>query len=123
MVRAVPQPTSGAFEIAYTSRARPPVTLTAPAASKRRCPRSAWLSGTIGRVSANTSTPTGTFTKKIHSQPRYFVRMPPKSTPAAAPEPPSAPQIPSALFRSAPSLNVVVTIESAAGEMIAAPTP
>ena len=45
------------------------------------------------------------------------------STPAAAPEPPSAPQIPSALFRAAPSLNVVDTMERAAGEMIAAPMP
>ena len=45
------------------------------------------------------------------------------ATVTAAPEPPSAPQIPSALFRSAPSVNVAVTIESAAGEMIAAPTP
>ena len=45
------------------------------------------------------------------------------STPAAAPEPPSAPQIPSALFRSGPSSKVVVTIDRAAGEMIAAPMP
>ena len=123
IVRPVPHPTSGAFEIAYTSSARPPVTLTAPVASKRRCPRSAWLSGTIGRVSAKTSAPTGTLTKKIHSQPRYLVRIPPSNTPTAAPDPPSAPQMPSALLRSAPSLNVVVTIESAAGEMIAAPIP
>ena len=49
--------------------------------------------------------------------------IPPKRTPAAAPEPPSAPQMPSALLRSAPSWKVVVTIESAAGEMIAAPMP
>ena len=49
--------------------------------------------------------------------------MPPASTPTAAPLPPIAPQIPSALFRSAPSSNVVVMIESAAGEMIAAPKP
>jgi len=54
-------------------------------------------------------------TKKIHSQPRYLTMMPPKRTPAAAPEPPSAPQIPSALFRSEPSVKVVTTIESAAG--------
>src|ERR1044072_3120259 len=59
--------------------------------------------------------PTGMLIQKIHSQPRYLTRMPPKRTPAAAPEPPSAPQIPSALLRSAPSLKVVVTIESAAG--------
>ena len=74
-------------------------------------------------ASTKTSIPTGTFTKKIHSQPRYLTRMPPKRTPAAAPEPPRAPQIPSALFRSAPSVKDVVTIESAAGEMIAAPRP
>jgi hypothetical protein len=103
--------------------ARPPVTLIAPGRSNRRCPRSAWLSGTIGYVSASTTAPTGTLTKKIHSQPRYFVRIPPNRTPAAAPDPPSAPQIPSALFRSGPSRKVVVTIERAAGEMIAAPIP
>ena len=62
-------------------------------------------------------------TKKIHSQPRYFVRTPPASTPTAAPEPPTAPQTPSALFRSAPSVNVVETIERPAGETIAAPRP
>ena len=61
--------------------------------------------------------------KKIHSQPKYFVSTPPASTPTAAPAPPSAPQIPSALLRSAPSSKVVMTIESAAGEMIAAPRP
>jgi hypothetical protein len=37
--------------------------------------------------------------------------------------PPSAPQIPSALFRSAPSVKVVEMIERAVGVMIAAPTP
>ncbi len=48
---------------------------------------------------------------------------PPASTPTAAPEPPSAPQMPSALFRSGPSSNVVVMIDSAAGVMSAAPKP
>ena len=62
-------------------------------------------------------------TKKIHSHPANFVRIPPKSTPAAAPLPPIAPQMPSALFRSEPSSKVVMMIESVAGEMIAAPTP
>ena len=81
------------------------------------------LSRTIGRVIASTSTPTGTLTKKIHSHPAYFVRTPPKSTPAAAPLPPMAPQMPSALLRSEPSWNVVMMIDSTAGETIAAPTP
>ena len=49
--------------------------------------------------------------------------IPPRSTPAAAPLPPIAPQIPSALFRSAPSSNVVVMIESVAGDTSAAPRP
>jgi hypothetical protein len=49
--------------------------------------------------------------------------MPPSRTPAAPPAPATAPQTPSALLRSAPSLKIVVTIESAAGEMIAAPSP
>src|SRR5438046_284896 len=78
------------------------------------------LSATSKTVSASTAMPTGTLTKKIHSQPRYLVRMPPMRTPTAAPLPPTAPQIPSALFRSAPSAKSVVTIERAAGETIAA---
>ena len=49
--------------------------------------------------------------------------MPPSRTPAAPPEPATAPQTPSALLRSAPSANVVVTIDSAAGETSAAPRP
>ena len=83
-------------------------------------------SGSRARTAARAgtrATPTGTLTKKIHSQPRYFVSTPPASTPTAAPEPPIAPQIPSALLRSAPSSKVVMMIESAAGEMIAAPRP
>ncbi len=98
------------------------MTVTAPAMSgEPSCaPR---LSRTRRGARANASTPTGTLTKKIHSQPRYFVSTPPASTPTAAPEPPIAPQIPSALFRSAPSSKVVMMIESAAGEMIAAPKP
>ena len=48
---------------------------------------------------------------------------PPSSTPAAPPAPATAPQIPSARLRSDPSANVVVMIDSAAGETIAAPRP
>ena len=99
------------------------MTDTAPMASKPLCSPGARLSRTTPGVSASTTAPTGTLTKKIHSQPRYLVRMPPNKTPAAAPLPPIAPQMPSALFRSEPSSNVVVMIASVAGEMIAAPRP
>ena len=98
------------------------MTATAPAMSGE-LDRSDRLSRTSLGESAKAITPTGTFTKKIHSQPRYLVSTPPARTPTAAPDPPIAPQMPSALLRSAPSSNVVVMIESAAGEMIAAPRP
>jgi hypothetical protein len=61
--------------------------------------------------------------KKIHSQLRASVRIPPSRTPAAAPKPPTAPQTPSAMLRSRPSTKVVERIERAAGVMIAAPRP
>ena len=61
--------------------------------------------------------------KKIHDQPSEPVSAPPSSTPAAPPLPEAAPQTPSATFRSRPSRNVVVRIESAAGDSSAAPSP
>ena len=62
-------------------------------------------------------------TKKIHDQLSSSVSTPPSRTPAAAPKPPTAPQTPSAMLRSRPSMNVVERMESAAGEMRAAPRP
>ncbi len=67
--------------------------------------------------------PTGMLTKKIHSQERRSVRIPPMRTPAAAPKPPTAPQAPSAMLRSLPSLNVVVRIESAEGVTVGGAQP
>ena len=61
--------------------------------------------------------------KKIQDQLSALVRAPPSRTPAAPPLPEAAPQIPSATFRSLPSRNVVVRIDSAAGASSAAPSP
>ena len=99
------------------------MTVTAPARSKLRVCDSERLSGISPGVSAITTSATGTFTHRTHSQPRLSVRMPPSSTPAAPPEPATAPQAPSALLRSEPSRKIVVTIDSALGAMIAAPSP
>ena len=91
-----------------------------PATSSRACvPRSR-----VTRCSAAspTNAPTGTFTKKFQRQLSAEVRTPPTSTPAAAPALPSAPQTPSAVVRCAP-VYVVVTMASADGSSIAAPTP
>ncbi len=67
--------------------------------------------------------PTGTLTKKIHGQESSSVSAPPSTSPAAAPPDAIAAQTPRAFERSEPSLNVVVMIASAAGEMNAAPRP
>jgi hypothetical protein len=48
---------------------------------------------------------------------------PPASTPTLAPLAPMAPHRPSALFRSAPSVNMFITIDRAAGSTMAAPRP
>jgi hypothetical protein len=67
--------------------------------------------------------PIGVLTNSTHSQPAHWVSIPPSSTPAAPPDPATAPQTPSALLRSAPSVKIVVTSDRAAGETIAAPRP
>jgi hypothetical protein len=122
IVFGAPQPQVFACVIANTAAESPPVTSTAPRTSKLFARRSR-LSPSRNGVRANAAIPTGTFTKKIHSQLSASVKMPPSRTPAAAPKPPTAPQTPSARFRSRPSLNVVMRIDSADGETIAAPSP
>jgi hypothetical protein len=61
--------------------------------------------------------------KKIHRQPGPSTSGPPISHAVVAPIPPSAPQIPSALFRSEPSAKLVEMIDRAVGVMMAAPAP
>ena len=64
----------------------------------------------------------GRLTHKTQRQPGPSDSTPPRNTPRADAIPAIAPQTPSAFSRS-PPVNVVVTIESAAGSIIAAPTP
>ena len=99
------------------------MTVTAPAKSNARVSDSERLSAISRGARSAATRPIGTLTQSTHSQPAYSVSTPPSRTPAAPPEPATAPQAPSALLRSAPSWKVVVTIESAAGERIAAPRP
>ena len=123
IVSAFAQPFWVARVMAYTSTINPPVIEAAPAESKWRWSRSARLSRRSTGLSASTSRPTGTLMKKIHDQLKALVSAPPRSTPAAPPLPDTAPQMPSALLRSRPSRNSVVSIERAAGETSAAPSP
>jgi len=59
----------------------------------------------------------------MYCQPAYRVSTPPASRPAVAAAAPMPPQMPRALLRSAPSLNMFITIDSAAGSTTAAPRP
>src|SRR5256714_492059 len=97
--------------------------LAAPAKSK--CLRSASerLSAMSDGAMAAAIRPIGTLTHSTHCQPSPSVSTPPSSTPAAPPLPATAPHTPSALVRSGPSRNGVVTIDRAAGERMAAPSP
>src|SRR3954470_8733401 len=122
IVLAEPQPYVPLWVIAYTSDTSPAVTSTAPSASNDFMDVSR-LSCRRRGARKNAATPTGTLTKKIQDQLSTSVRTPPSRTPAAAPKPPTAPQTPSATLRSRPSEKVVVRMDSAAGEMIAAPSP
>src|SRR6202035_1357366 len=96
---------------------------TAPGKSNVRAPSSERLSPSARGASAAAAIPIGTLTNSTQRQFRPLVRIPPNSTPAAPPAPTIAPQTPSARLRSAPSAKVVVRIDSAAGETIAAPRP
>ena len=73
-------------------------------------------------VSTIAAIPTGTLTKKIHSQPRCSVISPPSSGPIATEPPTVAPQIPIAFARSRPSNSCAISA-SAVANMAAAPAP
>ncbi len=118
-----PQPELTVSTTAYTSNDRPAVTVTAPGRSNVVVPSSARLSTSVRGASSAATIPIGTLTNSTQRQLRPLVRIPPSSTPAAPPAPATAPQMPSARLRSAPSANVTVMIDSAAGETIAAPRP
>ena len=67
--------------------------------------------------------PSGTFIRKIHSQPAEETSAPPMIGPSAIDAPKTAPQTPTAWARSRGSVNVLVMIDMATGLSIEAPTP
>src|SRR5581483_9121832 len=123
IVRPDVQPCPCAFTIANTSVIRPAVAQTAPATSKLRCASSSTDSGMRRSERMNVAAPTGTLMKKIQGHESSCVSTPPSTSPTAEPPDAIAAQTPSAFARSLPSANVVEMIESAAGEMNAAPSP
>src|ERR671937_3136302 len=98
----------------------PPVTRKAPRASKfaSRARIRSPLSRT--KAPAKAIALKGTFTNSTQRQPGPSVSRPPKRTPAAPPIPETAAQTPRAVLRSRAARNVLVSVDSAAGESMAA---
>jgi hypothetical protein len=106
----------------YTSRARPPVAITAPGTSKWRLP-SARLSFSSGMAAAATTSAMGVLTRRVQRQERYSVRTPPAMSPIAAPVPEMAAYTANAFARSRASVKVVVISDRTAGASSAANSP
>ena len=118
---ALPQPSALPRIRANTRQKSPPLKVTTPAQSTRGrvSGRYSW---SLSRVTATVSAPIGTFTKKIHSQPRLSVSAPPTSGPTATAAPIVAPQMPKADARSRP-WNSWAIRAGAQANITAPPTP
>ncbi len=103
-----------------TSRNIPTAESTTPSRSNRRT----WVgsSGTSRSASAMPTTPTGTFTKKIHSQPSPSTSTPPRIGPTSVATPATAPHRLIARPRDAAG-NVRVITAMVCGIITAAPSP
>ena len=101
----------------------PPVTVTAPATSRRRLARRPVDSLSDRTAPTISAIPIGTFTKRTHRQPSRSVRTPPAKRPAAAPLAAVADQTPRARRRSWCSVKVAVSRLNDAGARMAPPIP
>jgi hypothetical protein len=122
MVGAAPQPSPGAFTNVKISSSMLAVTSTAPTASKPLGAGRPWSAFRIRNAPKSTSAAIGMLTKNTHRQPKYVVSSPPRINPTAEAIPLIPAHTPRALCRSEP-WKVVVRMDSAAGDIIAAPKP
>ena len=99
----------------------PAVEVSAPARSKR--PRVRTLSGSASRLRSSSPIPIGMLTMKIQRQDAQATSMPPAIRPTALPPIETTRYMPSALVRSRPSRNCVISNASAVGEASAPPRP
>ena len=90
--------------------------------TSNECRRFGCQSGTSTTASTIPTTPTGTLTKKIHSQPRLSTSTPPSSGPVIVARPATAPHMPIAGPRLAGG-NRWVMNASVCGVISAAPSP
>ncbi len=122
-VRVEPQPYCWALTIANTSTTRPAVTEKAPARSNDLRSDDPRDSGTKRMAAAKAASPIGRLTMNTQRHDNRSVRMPPSSSPTAAPPAAMPLHTLSAFVRSSCSVKVVVMIDSAAGDTSAPPRP
>ena len=116
------QPSDGASMTAYTNAINPAADSAAPAQSRR--PASALRdSGMTRRPTTIAATQSGTLTRKIEPHEKLSIRNPPATGPRATPSPAVAAQMPTAVARSRSSGNTLMSSDSVAGMMKAAPAP
>jgi hypothetical protein len=120
-MKALPQPLSLARISASTRQKSALLNVTSPAQSIDGA-SSRLDSGTRHSVIAAVAAPTGTFRKKIHSQPAVSVRIPPTGGPTATANPVVAPQMPNAVPRSMGG-NTWASSASEVANIIAPPSP
>ena len=121
-ISVLPQPCSLPRSSPSTSRNIAPAIVAWPTGSSERGFGSL-DSSTPCSVMASASTPIGTLTRKIHSQPSPVVSAPPTSGPIANEPPIVAPQTAIAPARSFGSWKAVPSRASATANRIAAPSP
>ena len=108
--------------IAQTKASRPAPDSAAPVQSMRRATGSR-DSGITRRPTTIASTQSGTFTMKIDPHQKRSSSKPPTTGPSATPRPAVAAQRPTASARSRASVKTLMSSESVAGMMNAAPAP
>ena len=116
------QPLLGASMIAHTKTTRPTPERTAPVQSIR-CATGSRDSGTSSRAAMIAAATMGTFTMNTEPHQKWSSRKPPTTGPRATPTPAVAAQIPIAIARSRASVKTLVSSDSVAGMMNAAPAP
>ena len=116
MIWALPQPSSLPRISAKMRQKRPALKVTSPGQSMRAV-GSRSDPGTRMSVSAAVSSPIGTFTRKIHSQPNPSVSAPPTSGPTATAKPVVAPQMPKAVPRSCGANSCAISASEVANIM------
>ena len=121
-VAVAPHPWVGAFTSANTSISIPPVASVDPSRSNRLVLTASRSAGRTARTAGTISAQAIGLTNITQRHPGPCTRAPPARIPIPDDSPATAPQIPSARARSEP-VNVVVSVESAAGSINAAPMP